>query len=183
MLSGDFTSLVNVLNEAELQGASDLQQWPAVPHLLALILADDLEDARMLHKRLPEAQKQDAQVQHVLALLQSLWHKQYEETFKILQQTEWPEDVRPLINALQESFRAKMVQLVSKAYSQIRLEKGAAMTGLPSEQLIKASPSFGWTWKSGSNIFKVERKSKDSYRPSNQEQIQRLTRYVAHLED
>jgi hypothetical protein len=32
----------------------------------------------MLHKRLPEEQKKDSPVQMVLALLQVLWHKQYE---------------------------------------------------------------------------------------------------------
>ena len=32
----------------------------------------------MLYKRLPDPQKNDAQVQKVFALLQALWHKQYE---------------------------------------------------------------------------------------------------------
>ncbi len=44
---------------------------------------------------------------------------------------------RPVRDLAAEIF----VQLVSKAYSQIRFEKGAAMTGLPSEQLIKGAAS------------------------------------------
>ena len=62
-----------------------------------------------------------------------------QETFKALQQTPWQEDVRPLIQALEHRLRLRMVDLISKAYSQIRLEKGSALLGLPSEQLLQGT--------------------------------------------
>lgn len=183
MISEDYVSLAAVLNNEEIQCASDLHQWPAALHMLALIFTGDLEDARMLHKRLPEEQKKDSPVQMVLALLQVLWHKQYEVTYQVLQQTQWPDEMRPLIRAVEQSFRGKMVDLVSKAYSQIRIEKGTALLGLPSEQIIQEAPGFGWAWNPGTRIFTVQKKSRQKSMPSNHTQIQRLTQYVAHLED
>jgi len=182
MVMGDFASMASVLNEEELRCNPDQLCSPAV-HLLVLILTENLEDARMLHKRLPDPQKNDAQVQKVVALLQALWHKEYEETFKVLQQTQWQDDLRPLIHVVEQRFRAKMAALVSKAYSQIRIQKGSALVGLPAEQLIQAAPTFGWTWNPNNNTFTVQKKPQTGALPSNHAQIQRLTQYVAHLED
>ncbi|KAI7835591.1 hypothetical protein COHA_010512 [Chlorella ohadii] len=146
-----YDQLGAAMDEAELEEPTALssEQWPHALHLLAHIYAGRQEDARFLYKRTPDAAKAASpELQAAFALLQRLWCKDYQHVWAALQ-FGWSEQVQPLAAALGERLRGRMLDLVSRAYSNISPAKLGALLGCSAEEAAAAAAARGWAAADG----------------------------------
>lgn len=64
-----------------------------------------------------------------------------QETYQKLKQEAWPSDLQPLVADIERKFRLKMLDLLSKAYAQIRAEKAAELLGITEQEVLEGSAS------------------------------------------
>lgn len=180
--------------------------------LLALyVLTDDLMSAKLLWKRIPAEFKEPdsdlSQVWRVASILIRNQLKELPEVYQITQNRNWPPYIKKIINQIGLHMRQRMISLISSSYSHIKLQDVATLTGCSSESEAKSLVSdLSWTVDPAGFVVVVTKKSTQS--PSsngrsfesasfdsvetedddlrdnmNQEQLHRLTEYVAFLEN
>lgn len=67
-----------------------------------------------------------------------MWRRNYAEVYKNLSTISWPQNLKPLIDALQNAFRSRVFKLIAKAYSNISEKDLSVYLGLSAEQAKKS---------------------------------------------
>lgn len=65
-----------------------------------------------------------------------------QEIYQILRQTSWDPNLQSRIAQFEQKTRLKVLGLVSKAYSSIRVEKAAALLGISREEVFQGRQSY-----------------------------------------
>lgn len=87
------------------------------------------EDARFLHKRLPEAVcREDSTIQAEFALLQRLWNRSYAAVWPALDHN-WPDQLQGLAASLRFRLQGRVMALVERAYVDLSPARLAALMG------------------------------------------------------
>lgn len=121
---------------------------------------------------------------------QKLWRKEHNEVFNLIRSTNWPENIQPYMNALEENYRQKSLQLIEKAYLSVNSATFSSLTGYldqPHEAeklLTRLQQEKGWTCDSALQLI-VPKCSTTLNVPlmKNEEQLQTLTQFVSFLEN
>ncbi|KAI9652504.1 MAG: hypothetical protein M1829_001520 [Trizodia sp. TS-e1964] len=128
-------------------------------HILVLLLLDELSEARFLTLRFPPTLSEvDGLLVLSKKLLRAVWSKEYADVYRILENTMWPDGIKPLINQYSGHFRAVAFKAISRAYTTIPSRLAIEYLGLPKstedsalEDLIKE----GWTWNAGKTFLQT----------------------------
>lgn len=117
LTDGRFAEAAALLDEQELlrddlvmsvaaDQAATMASWPHAVHMLSLIAAGRLTDARFLRKRLPPVAAEDAEVQAAWTLLQCLWQNKYAEVsiWDVSMAPYWNLHKGPVMNAIELAF-------------------------------------------------------------------------------
>ncbi|KKZ67312.1 hypothetical protein EMCG_06995 [[Emmonsia] crescens] len=137
-------------------------------YLFALLLEDEINEAHMLMRRLPESLvKGDPTIQSTIALLRAVWNKNHEKIYRIIRTTQWPQSIKHLVEQYQLFFQNKTFQDISLAYGSLRPSTAALYLGLDSvgedtmsdntdgtgPELIDMLTGKGWEWNAESKLF------------------------------
>ncbi|KAL2361309.1 hypothetical protein RJZ56_005800 [Blastomyces dermatitidis] len=137
-------------------------------YLFALLLEDEINEAHMLTRRIPESLvKVDATIQSAMSLLRAVWNKSYENIYRIIRTTQWPQSIKYLVQQYQLFFQNKTFQDISLAYGSIRPSTAALYLGLDSigedtmsdstdstgPELVELLMGKGWEWDAESKLF------------------------------
>ncbi|XP_023374014.1 COP9 signalosome complex subunit 8 [Otolemur garnettii] len=179
-----FKKLLDQCENQELEAPGGIATPPVYGQLLALyLLHNDMNNARYLWKRIPPAIKS---VKVVINLT--------------INAHQWSETVQPIMEALRDATRRRAFALVSQAYTSIIADDFAAFVGLPVEEAVKGILEQGWQADSTTRMV-LPRKpvagsldvSFNKFSPlsepapvppiPNEQQLARLTDYVAFLEN
>lgn len=180
----EFDLVAPILDQAELESADPnvLHDWPCALHLLGHIYNGDLEDARLLWKRIPAAQQQEPEADAVWRLLQFCWNRHYVGTWQALQAHQWSAQVQPLIDALVERTRHRMVKLLASAYSQVSPARAAQLLGVSEADARQLAQSVGWGQSDDGSVLQPREPGGDGAELDSREALERLTQYMVQLE-
>ncbi|KAI4580369.1 hypothetical protein MJT46_001737 [Ovis ammon polii x Ovis aries] len=175
---------------------------PVYGQLLALyLLHNDMNNARYLWKRIPPAIKSaNSELGGIWSVGQRIWQRDFPGIYSTINAHQWSEAVQPIMEALRDATRRRAFALVSQAYTSIIADDFAAFVGLPVEEAVKGILEQGWQADSTTRMVMPKKPVAGALDVSfnrfiplsepapvppipNEQQLARLTDYVAFLEN
>jgi COP9 signalosome complex subunit 8 len=121
---------------------------------LAYLITNDLNNARFLWKRIPqELKKNNISIQSVWKIGQTMWKREYEETYKAITVPEWEPVLQPLLRALVDAFRHRTALLLTKSYTTISLSDTCSFLGLNEQDATQYVHNLHWTYDPNTKFF------------------------------
>ncbi|OEL29959.1 COP9 signalosome complex subunit 8 [Dichanthelium oligosanthes] len=218
-----YSALAPLCDDLLLQTASrgaTTDEWPYAVHLLAHLYLNDLNSARFFWKSLPQEVK-DArpELTAVWSIGQCLWNRDYAGVYTAAQGFEWDPNLADFITAFlgeyqifvcydTESYRKRIFQLLTSAYSTIIVADVAHFMGMSEEDATNCMflnpPTFdclrfrlclecvssawedavqnGWSLDAATNMLTVKKPKAQTNQKLDASKLQRLTECVFHLE-
>lgn len=183
----DIREMVRKLETQELD--AQLREGRAGNELYTELLAGylalgRLPAAKFLWKRIPDPVKEEVpELGKIWEVGKSIWNRDNPRVFQTLQ-TDWTEPVSPLMEYTLKTFREEAVQLVSKAYSSIRLADFIQYVGLDEAAAGQLITELGWTYNQQSGMLNPVCKKKENLKlDSLSNQQQRIADFIAYLEN
>uniref|UniRef100_G1MV70 COP9 signalosome subunit 8 n=2 Tax=Meleagris gallopavo TaxID=9103 RepID=G1MV70_MELGA len=195
-----FRKLLEQCETQELEAPGGIATPLVYGQLLALyLLYNDMNNARYLWKRIPPAIKSaNAELGAVWSVGQRIWQRDFPGIYTTIGAHQWSETVQPIMEALRDATRRRAFGLVSQAYTSIVADDFAAFVGLPVEEAVKGVLEQGWQADFSTRMVMPKKPgvleaSFNRFIPSsepapvppipNEQQLARLTDYVAFLEN
>eukprot|EP00455_Lapot_gusevi_P022587 TRINITY_DN2352_c0_g1_i1.p1 TRINITY_DN2352_c0_g1~~TRINITY_DN2352_c0_g1_i1.p1 ORF type:complete len:218 (+),score=78.41 TRINITY_DN2352_c0_g1_i1:64-654(+) len=152
--------------------------------LLASYLAlHQMENARFLWKRIPDAvKKSNNQIHGLGQLLFFQSKKQYAEFFGILNEHNWNPEMAAIVPALRESTAARNQLLIAKSFSAVDLSTVSTLLGLAPEAALAHVQGLGWNFVAAKSVVIPTRPAPSREQQIQLNQIDQLTDYIVHLE-
>mmetsp|Transcript_1274 Transcript_1274/g.1491 ORF Transcript_1274/g.1491 Transcript_1274/m.1491 type:complete len:197 (-) Transcript_1274:698-1288(-) len=182
--TGNFEMISAACDEIELEVGFMDSDWPYLLHLLGYLVKSDLVAARFLWKRIPDSAKQvNPELTVAWEVTKRMWNGEYEGIYSLLQAEKWSSDIKPMINALLESNRKHVLQLLSKAYTTISVAEAAVFLGLSQQEAVQVTAGVGWSVDpTNPECLVVRPLSEDKGESIPEQNLHQLTEYVVHLE-
>ena len=182
----DPASLAVTLEERELENPDESSHQLYGQLLAVYLLQNDLMNAKLLWKRIPANYKTDnPELNQIWSVAKKLFNKTYSEVYGVILSFEWPPYVKTIMTSLLEKIREDTIRLIGQSYSHISLEELRKLVGLNSEQeILEVTKKLGWSLDLETNYVLPKRINvPDAGNDCSQEQLQKLTEYVAFLEN
>uniref|UniRef100_A0A3Q0RI44 COP9 signalosome complex subunit 8 n=1 Tax=Amphilophus citrinellus TaxID=61819 RepID=A0A3Q0RI44_AMPCI len=165
--------------------AQELEVRTSLIVCVLILMFANRNNARYLWKRIPQAIKSaNPELAAIWAVGQRIWQRDFPGIYAAIAAYQWSENILPVMEALRESTRQRAYGLVAQAYTSITAEDFAAFVGYSVEEAVKGVVSQGW--QADPNTRMVMPKKPDPPPVSlvpNEQQLARLTDYVAFLEN
>ncbi|KAM9305821.1 COP9 signalosome complex subunit 8 [Gastrophryne carolinensis] len=181
-----YQRLLEQYEEQELEAPGGVANPQVYSQLLALyLLHNDMNNARYLWKRIPPAVKSsNAEIGWIWEVGQRIWLRDFPGIYTAIAAHQWSENIQPIIEAVRDATRRRALGLVSQAYTSISADDLAAFVGLPVEEAVKGVIEQGWNADSATRMVMPKRPdSAPLSQIPNEQQLARLTDYVAFLEN
>ncbi|XP_006652290.1 COP9 signalosome complex subunit 8 [Oryza brachyantha] len=168
--------------EAASRGAAT-DDWPYAVHLLAHLYLSDLNSARFLWKSTPqEAKDARPELAAVWRIGQCLWNRDYAGVYTAAQGFEWGPQIADFVSAFLESYRKRIFQLLTSAYSTISVADVAHFMGMNEEDATNYAMQNGWSLDASAKMLTVVKPKVKTNQKLDASKLQRLTECVFHLE-
>jgi len=185
-LKPDFSSLAVDLERQELETGGDVSPQIYGQLLAIYLLTNDLANAKLLWKRIPSNYKEETpELKAIWEIARRLIERRVGEVYGPIQQYEWPGYVKAIMLSLLGRVRDDVAKLVGQSYSHISVENLRRLTGLNSDQeTIELVNQLKWNVDIQTGYVLPSRvPCNENDKESSQEQLQKLTEYVAFLEN
>lgn len=142
--NGDADNLLPLLEQKELEAATArLPNCYVAAHLLCLLVAKDLCEARFLWRRLSPEAKAVPEVAAAWAVARAQWSSKSSE-FYAAAAVSWPSPLQPLIEKLIAQTREAALDAVRQGYECISTKRLATMVGVKAEEVSGLCEKLGW---------------------------------------
>jgi len=183
----DIREMVKKLENQELE--AQLREGKAGNEVYTELLAgyialSKLPEAKFLWKRIPESSKQEnLELGKIWEVGKSIWNRENPRVFQTLQ-TEWSETIAPLMDFTLKTFREDTIQLISKAYSSIRMSDLTQFLGLDEAATSELIKDRGWNFNQETGMVTPVCKKNDNHRlESLSQQQHKVAQFIAYLEN
>ncbi|XP_052153188.1 COP9 signalosome complex subunit 8 [Oryza glaberrima] len=181
-----YSSIAPLCDDLFLQAASRgaaTDGWPYAVHLLAHLYLNDLNSARFLWKSTPqEAKDARPELAAVWRIGQCLWNRDYAGVYAAAQGFEWSPEIADFVAAFLESYRKRIFQLLTSAYSTISVADVAHFMGMNEEDATNYAMQNGWSLDAAAKMLTVVKPKVKTNQKLDASKLQRLTECVFHLE-
>ncbi|XP_060684033.1 COP9 signalosome complex subunit 8 [Hemiscyllium ocellatum] len=181
-----FAKLLEQCELQELEAPGGIATPQVYGQLLALyLLHNDMNTARYLWKRIPQAIKTaNPELGAIWSVGQRIWQRDFPGIYTVISSHQWSDTIQPIMEELRDATRRRAFGLVAQAYTSISADDLAAFVGLPVEDAVKAVLEQGWQADPSTRMV-VPKKAEPPPVPQipNEQQLARLTDYVAFLEN
>ncbi|XP_078537495.1 COP9 signalosome complex subunit 8 [Lissotriton helveticus] len=181
-----FRKMLEQSEEQELEAPGGISTPQVYSQLLALyLLHNDMNNARYLWKRIPPAiRSANAELGNIWSVGQRIWQKDFPGIYTSIAAHSWSENIQVIMEALRDATRQRAFGLVSQAYTSISADDFATFVGLPVEDAVKGVLEQGWQADSATRMVMPKKpESAPVALIPNEQQLARLTDYVAFLEN
>ena len=186
----DYAARLAELEAQELNPEEDPSDKLYAQMLALYVLTDDLISAKFLWKRIPASVKAENQdLQTIWSVAANLIRRTPAPVFFLIQEHEWPPHVKTIISRIADRVREQQISLITSAYSDIRVADIARLTCAgQEEEAVKLAQELGWSLDPEKKSAKPRKPSRtpgsaDEEREMSQEQLKKLTEYIAFLEN
>uniref|UniRef100_A0A3P9JVG1 COP9 signalosome complex subunit 8 n=1 Tax=Oryzias latipes TaxID=8090 RepID=A0A3P9JVG1_ORYLA len=115
---------------------------------------------------------------------QHIWQRDFPGIYSAIEAHQWSENILPVMEALRERTRQRAYSLVAQAYTSITAEDFAAFVGYSVEEAVKGVVSQGWQADPTTRmVMPIKPDPPPVSLVPNEQQLARLTDYVAFLEN
>ncbi|NP_001279060.1 COP9 signalosome complex subunit 8 [Callorhinchus milii] len=181
-----FSKLLEQCETQELEAPGGIATPQVYGQLLALyLLHNDMNTARYLWKRIPQALKTaNPELGGIWSVGQRIWQRDFPGIYSVISSHQWSETIQPIMESLRDATRRRAFGLVAQAYTSISADDLAAFVGLVVDEAVKAVLEQGWQADPTTRMV-VPKKAESLPVPQipNEQQLARLTDYVAFLEN
>uniref|UniRef100_A0A0E0DE92 CSN8/PSMD8/EIF3K domain-containing protein n=1 Tax=Oryza meridionalis TaxID=40149 RepID=A0A0E0DE92_9ORYZ len=203
-----YSSVAPLCDDLFLQAASRgaaTDGWPYAVHLLAHLYLNDLNSARFLWKSTPqEAKDARPELAAVWRIGQCLWNRDYAGVYAAAQGFEWSPEIADFVAAFLghhfvvwvgksgdsdvhtytswKSYRKRIFQLLTSAYSTISVADVAHFMGMNEEDATNYAMQNGWSLDAAAKMLTVLKPKVKTNQKLDASKLQRLTECVFHLE-
>lgn len=181
-----FSKLLEQCETQELDAPGGIATPQVYAQLLALyLLHNDMNTARYLWKRIPQAIKTaNPELGAIWSVGQRVWQRDFPGIYTVISSHQWSDTIQPIMEELRDATRRRAFGLVAQAYTSISADDLAAFVGLPVEDAVKAVLEQGWQADPSTRMV-VPKRNEPPPVPQipNEQQLARLTDYVAFLEN
>uniref|UniRef100_K3WSC4 COP9 signalosome complex subunit 8 n=1 Tax=Globisporangium ultimum (strain ATCC 200006 / CBS 805.95 / DAOM BR144) TaxID=431595 RepID=K3WSC4_GLOUD len=160
-------------------------------YLLVLLLANNLNDARFLWKRIAVSVKQGSEpLRNAWEVGKALWQRQvidlnlwsFAAAYVAMNQS-WPHEVQPLVDLLKQLTRESTAELLSAAYSTISISDAANALGFAhQDELAHYCAALQWQVSLEERVIRPKPLAHALRHNTGLEQLESLSQYVLHLE-
>ncbi|KAG8081999.1 hypothetical protein GUJ93_ZPchr0014g47648 [Zizania palustris] len=172
----------DLLLQVTSRGAAT-DDWPYAVHLLAHLFLNDLNSARFLWKSTPqEAKDARPELAAVWKIGQCLWNRDYSGVYTAAQGFEWNPEIADFVTAFLESYRKRIFQLLTSAYSTISIADVAHFMGMNEEDATNYAMHNCWSLDATTKMLTVVKPKVKTNQKLDASKLQRLTECVFHLE-
>ncbi|KAF7214501.1 COP9 signalosome complex subunit 8 isoform X1 [Nothobranchius furzeri] len=181
-----FDKLLEQSEAQELEAPGGVATPQVYAQLLALyLLNNDMNNGRYLWKRIPQAIKSaNPELAAIWAVGQHIWQRDFPGIYTAIAAHQWSENILPVMEALRESTRQRAYSLVAQAYTSIAVEDFAAFVGYSVDEAVKGVLSQGWQADPTTRMVMPKKPDPPPVAlVPNEQQLARLTDYVAFLEN
>jgi len=186
-LKPDYGQLAVDLERQELESGGTCSSQVYGQLLAVYLLTNDLPNAKLLWKRIPANLKEETvELKAIWTIARALLERKLSEVYGLLKAHEWPTYIRNIMACLQERTRERVLQLIGQSYSHITVEYFRQLLGVSSEEeILQIIKDTDWKVDAASNHVLPTRivAEEESDKDTSQEQLQKLTEYVAFLEN
>ncbi|XP_056289702.1 COP9 signalosome complex subunit 8 [Pseudoliparis swirei] len=186
IMEENFDKLLEQCEAQEIEAPGGVATPQVYAQLLSLyLLHNDMNNGRYLWKRIPQAIKlANPELPSIWAVGQRIWQRDFPGIYTTIAAFQWSENILPVMEALRESTRQRAYGLVAQAYTSIAADDFASFVGYSVEEAVKGVVTQGWQADPATRM--VMPKKPDPPPVSlvpNEQQLARLTDYVAFLEN
>uniref|UniRef100_A0A8I5ZZ15 COP9 signalosome complex subunit 8 n=1 Tax=Rattus norvegicus TaxID=10116 RepID=A0A8I5ZZ15_RAT len=192
-----FRKLLDQCENQELEAPGGIATPPVYGQLLALyLLQNDIRYLQRQHFLL----QANSELGGIWSVGQRIWQRDFPGIYTTINAHQWSETVQPIMEALRDATRRRAFALVSQAYTSIIADDFAAFVGLPVEEAVKGVLEQGWQADSTTRMVLPRKPAPGALDVSlnrfiplsepapvppipNEQQLARLTDYVAFLEN
>lgn len=180
----DYSFLMTELERQEFENEKCSSR--VYEQLLVMYLANnDYPNAKFLWKRAPANIKEESQeLIRLWEIGKKLIQNDIPTVYEAIDSYTWPEHLSKIVKFLRDEIKKRALQLIGKSYSTICFEDFMKFTGLTNEEeVVTLAESLNWKVDP---TFGIEIPKKTNYEEdhtSNQEQLEKMTEYVAFLEN
>lgn len=122
-----------------------------------------------------------------------MWKKNYSEIYQTIQSfPTWPKHLKNIMKLILESTRQRVIELISKAYSSIRLGDASKLLGLSEEEAINLAGTLNWSYEVDTGFLMINQRDTSAQQTKSgqtllgidngTELLERLTDYIIFLE-
>lgn len=186
-LQPDYSQSAGDLERQELESGGTCSPQIYGQLLAIYLLRDEMGNAKLLWKRIPGNLKEEtAELKAIWEVAKALIGRQFSEVYGLLKAYEWPTYIRKIMGFLHDRTRDRVIQLVGQSYSHMAIDELRKLLGVNSQQeVIDIVNEVGWTVDVVNGFVNPTRLAveEESDKDCSQEQLQKLTEYVAFLEN
>ncbi|CAG2114279.1 unnamed protein product [Medioppia subpectinata] len=185
-LTPDYSALATDLERQELQSIGGIASPQIYGQLLAIyLLLNDLPNAKLLWKRIPMSVKtENHELSHIWDIGVKLWNRDLAAIYPLLSTYEWPNHLKNVMKCIADTTRKRAMNLISKGFTSISLDEVIHYIGLTEEKAIESIESVGWSLDMDCRLVKPSKPTHCVEElSSSEEQLAKLTEYVAFLEN
>ncbi|KAI9843246.1 MAG: hypothetical protein M1837_006535 [Sclerophora amabilis] len=138
-----------LFTDTTVTGDADVLRLFYSGYVFALLLINELNEARFLtHRFPPSLKKSDQTLNRSTNLVRALWSKDYNSIYQTLTTPGWPEELRPLVDRYIAYFRFSTFNLLGRAYTSLPPSLGAMYLGLDGtdDEVTEQFISRGWSF-------------------------------------
>ncbi|XP_061774632.1 COP9 signalosome complex subunit 8 isoform X1 [Nerophis ophidion] len=186
IMEENFDKLLEQSEAQELESPGGIAAPQVYAQLLALyLLHNDMNNGRYLWKRIPQALKAaNPELTAIWVVGQRIWQRDFPGIYTAIAAYQWSENILPVMEALQESTRQRAYMLVAQAYTSITADDFAAFVGYSVEEAVKGVVIQGWQADPTTRMVMPKKPEPPPVSSvPNEQQLARLTDYVAFLEN
>jgi hypothetical protein len=175
--------LLEYCEMAELEIASAaLNEMPSYTiMILGYLIVDDLPSAKFVWKRIPDQFKQGKDVHAAWAIGKAMWNQNHKGVFEAIRAFRWNPLLQQLVSLLEESYRNRMIVLVSRAYTTVRVADLAILLGANEVETRKFAESRQWSVR-GDIVSPIAPPAASAAMPEPNKSLVSLTNYASYME-
>lgn len=199
----DYSHQLIQLERQEMESGGDCSPQVYAQLLALYVYQEDLSNATLLWKRIPiEVRNESNDLNDIWSIGRCLIQSKYEDVYSLIRDKNWPNYLSQIMLFLSTKIKSKMINLISTSYSWISIHEVRLLTGSASDaEVMNLINSLGWTLDPTDPSFVIPKKPSSSSlsedtseeemvngrrifsKDTSQDQLRKLTEYVAFLEN
>lgn len=184
-LKQNYSSLLIDLENQELSSAGRCSDRVYAQLMAIYLLTNDLQNAKLLWKRIPTQLKQTSDdLKAIWEIGKLLLKHKSSDIFVLIDSYEWPNFLLNIMKELKDEIKRKNLNLIQKSYSYISIGDLKRMLYIQQEdELLSICKQMNWQLDSQDGIL-ITKQQQPVFESliSNQEHLEKLVNHVTFLE-
>lgn len=183
-LKQNYASLAYDLENQELTSSGNCSDRVYAQLLAIYLLGNDLQNAKLLWKRIPtQTKNKSADLKEIWKIGKLLLERKSSQIYPLIDAYKWPNFLVNIMRELKDEIKKRNLNLIQKSYSWISTGDFKRMLYIRSDdELLALIGSMNWSLDGEDGILVTKSAQVFESLSSNQEHLEKLVQHVTFLE-